>query len=790
MAVQWSGWHDVAGNGMRVGVDVSVSAVTQSSSTVTFTYDVWTENRWAYNDLQWLTFGGNSSGTFNYNNTDGGGVQRRRTTRQYTYTYPPGSFNTSPGNTSFTVAVGGAYNGSAPGITVTTAIPARPGSPVAPPTNVTLTRQSDQQWTINWTPGGTPSAPYTSQTVYIQAYTQENGVWAWRPGPNHFSPVGTVGPGVSTYSQSNAGPNIGYRAAVQGNGQFSSSTVVVSNYLWMTPAAPTSLQVERSPTGNEVTLIWDPNHYAGAGVTYQIEYRVDGGAWTVEATGLMEQLVSYTAVLPSTGTVEYRIRAYQPVGPIASDWAYFAPVANAFPPLSPVNLAPNGETRDATAPIVFTWRHRPSADGSRESQFQLRWSTDGGSTWVTDVQRPSAPGGGYYQMPGGTLTNGATYQWQARTWGVTSAGPGPWSDSATLPASATPVVTISTPGATQASVPLTASWVFSQAQGLPQARWEARLYAALGSNPTVPNAVVEVRSGTGTDTSTTFDYRIEDGAYYRVEVRAQSQAGLWSQWVSQDTLVDLPMPAEPTVAGEYDLCSGTVVLQLASLPPGAGEVPITHMVLERRIGSGEWVILADSLPVPTTFVDTLPSTVGANEYRVTAWSGAPSWRTTTLVVNGLDGPNPYGGSDGLWVFLSYGAGFENVLRFRGEPDLSSSTGRTRRAQHFAGRPEPVLLMGDNTTYEVDVSGALFYEDPCDGADPCRYDSAPREWEEAGRRAGMVAYRDFHGRRFFAMLGAVKVDHAVPVGHARVSFTLTQVDSRGLRIAGGGEVWPS
>ena len=99
-------------------------------------------------------------------------------------------------------------------------------------------------------------------------------------------------------------------------------------------------------------------------------------------------------------------------------------------------------------------------------------------------------------------------------------------------------------------------------------------------------------------------------------------------------------------------------------------------------------------------------------------------------------------------------------------------------------------MGDNTTYEVDVSGALFYEDPCGGADPCRYDSAPREWEEAGRRAGMVAYRDFHGRRFFAMLGAVKVDHGVPVGHARVSFTLTQVDSRGLRIAGGGEVWPS
>ena len=59
---QWGAWHDTGGNGMRVGVDVAVSTVTQSSSTVTFTYDVWTENRYLYNDLQWLTFVGGVTG--------------------------------------------------------------------------------------------------------------------------------------------------------------------------------------------------------------------------------------------------------------------------------------------------------------------------------------------------------------------------------------------------------------------------------------------------------------------------------------------------------------------------------------------------------------------------------------------------------------------------------------------------------------------------------------------------------------------------------------------------------
>jgi len=793
VAINWSNWSYSGGNGMRVGVEYSVSTVTNSSTTVTFTYDVYTENQWLYDDPQWLNFSGNNSGTFNYYNSSTTGQTVYRTTRQYVYTYPAGSFNTSPGSTSFTVGVDGAYNGSTPSITITLAIPPRPGTPVAAPTNVTMTRISDQTWSINWTPQSTPTAPYTSQDVYTQAYLKTNGVWAWLPGPTtgHFTKLASVGPTVSSYSQSNAGPNIVYRACVGANGASSSSSLTISNYIYMTPDAPSAPKTQRSSSGSTVTLSWTANHYLNVGATYRIEYRIDGGAWVVEQASLPDTQSSYIATLPGAGQVEYRIRAVAPGGSVYSAWTSFPVVGNAFPPLAPVGLLPNGAAYDAALPITLTWTHQNAGDGAAQSAYQVRWSSDGGSTWTTPAQVTSAVSS--HTIPAGTLVNGTTYQWQVRTVGVTSAGPGAWSASATIVASATPTVTITAPGATQLQVPLTASWTYSQAQNSPQAMWEARLLAALGTDPTAPNVVVESRSGWGAaDSSVTFSYPIEDGKYYRVEIRAKSSAGVWSDWATRTTRVNLPLPAKPVLTGYYDLCTGTVVLDLSALAPASGEVAITSAVLERRVGSGVWVTVATGLPVPTTFIDTLPSTTGPNEYRVTVWSAAPSWRTVTATVNGLDGPTAGGADNGLWVFLSYGPGFDQVLRFRGDPEISTSTGRTRRAQHFAGRSRPVLLMGDNTTYELSVSGSLRYADPCDpaGSEPCTYDSPPRDWEDAGLSASIVAYRDFHGRRLFGMLSDVKVDHRIPIGHAKVSFTLTQVDVTDPWAGAGESVWLS
>lgn len=129
MAVSTYGtWEYSGGNGMRVGMStVTWSAVTSASTTVTATVEIYTENQFSYSDSQTLTYGGSISGTTNYTNNQGAGLDTLRATKTYTYTYGASEYGTSPGTATFTAAVSNAYNGVTPTHSVTSAIPARPG---------------------------------------------------------------------------------------------------------------------------------------------------------------------------------------------------------------------------------------------------------------------------------------------------------------------------------------------------------------------------------------------------------------------------------------------------------------------------------------------------------------------------------------------------------------------------------------------------------------------------------------------------------------------------------------
>jgi hypothetical protein len=127
---------------MRVGLDVTWSAVTSTSTTVTATVEIYTENQYSYSDSQTLTYSGSISGTTNYTNNQAGGLDTLRATKTYTYTYPSGSYGTSPGNATFTATVSGAYNGVTPSVSIASpnalaVIPARPGGIIRVSTNGT-----------------------------------------------------------------------------------------------------------------------------------------------------------------------------------------------------------------------------------------------------------------------------------------------------------------------------------------------------------------------------------------------------------------------------------------------------------------------------------------------------------------------------------------------------------------------------------------------------------------------------------------------------------------------------
>ena len=152
---------------MRVGMStVSWSAVTSTSTTVTATVEIYTENQFSYSDGQTLTYSGSISGTTNYTNDEAGGLDTLRATKTYTYTYPSGSYGTSPGNATFTATVSGAYNGVTPSHSITSAIPARPGGII----NV---------WNGSAWVDGTPKVWNGSSWVTGQARTWNGSEWKY-----------------------------------------------------------------------------------------------------------------------------------------------------------------------------------------------------------------------------------------------------------------------------------------------------------------------------------------------------------------------------------------------------------------------------------------------------------------------------------------------------------------------------------------------------------------------------------------------------------------------------------
>jgi hypothetical protein len=128
VAITWGAFEYAGGNGMRVGFEVTWATPNSTSSAVNATVEIWTENQFNYSgDTQTLSYSSNLGSATNYTNNQPTGNVSLRATKTYTYTYPSGSYGTSPGNVTFTATLSGTYNGVTPSASITTAIPARPG---------------------------------------------------------------------------------------------------------------------------------------------------------------------------------------------------------------------------------------------------------------------------------------------------------------------------------------------------------------------------------------------------------------------------------------------------------------------------------------------------------------------------------------------------------------------------------------------------------------------------------------------------------------------------------------
>jgi hypothetical protein len=293
---------------MRVGLDVSWSAVSHTSTSATATIEVWTENLYNHaGDTQKLTYSGSISGTKNYTNNQGSDTRTQRDTKTYTYTYSSSSYGSSPGSATFGASLSEHYwdGGTNPSVSVSSAIPARPATiPDAPV--LTATAASSSQINLSWT---TPDNQGSALDAYVLQVSSTSSTTGFA---NLFSD--STLPLSTSYSHTGL-PKYSTRwyrvLSSNGVGNSAYSAVKSARTSATAPGAPTALTA--TPDVNSVTLSWTaPTDTGGIGLDLANDYVVKRGTTTLGYTG-SETTFTDTGVSPATAYT-YTVAAVNSIG--------------------------------------------------------------------------------------------------------------------------------------------------------------------------------------------------------------------------------------------------------------------------------------------------------------------------------------------------------------------------------------------------------------------------------------------------------------------------------------------
>lgn len=738
MSLTYGPWEYGGGNGMRVGIDPSSAAVAHGDATVVLTFLVSTENQYNYDDFQTLTFGGSAgSGTYDYNNQSAtGSGDVLRTTRTYTYTYGASSYGTSPGSVTFSAAVSGAYNGTTPSHTVTVAIPARPYGAPAAPTAASVARVSDSKQTVTWTNHSTTGEPYTNVEV-----------WRATDGGAYVR-IAVLG-AVVTYSDATTSLGHRYQYRVRATNSVGESGYATTGTIDTTPPAPGTPAATKSASG-DIVITWTNT---AAWATNVEVWHASNGVWDASPLVTLGMVLTYTHASPSAAvTHAYRLRNVGTAGLVSAYSASSNTVQLLAAPIAPTALSPASVARDATADLTLAWQHNP-VDTTAQHKYEVQCRLNGGS-WVSLGVVTSSTSS--RTVTGGTWSNGASLEWQVRTWG-THTDPSPWSATALVALSSPPVVTITSPvvGSPWTTSALTVTWTYADPEGTAQAVWYSTLRSATGT-------ALEYRSAAGAATSTTFTTALANGATYRVDVSVRDSAG--STAVQSRTFtVSYALPMVPTVAVDWrpsEASSYVTVTNPATVSPA---VDTDHNEVWRSAdGGATWALIDNAVPSGGTVVDTVPPLGVPVTYKAVAVSALPSVADSTQTVQ-------TDGVDAVWV--NGGPGFAQSVRLVSNVTYDVEASLEKVLRQFDGRTKPVEFAGTATSRSVSLSATLF-------APWVAVSNQPSTWAEIEALAmlpGPHCFRDPDGVRLFGSLAVVQI-RGLGVGATRgVSMTLTETD---------------
>jgi hypothetical protein len=285
MAIDWGTWRNYNSNGMRIGLNVSWSAVDSGSSSVTATIEIWTENQYNHDgDSQKLTYGNSISGSKDYTNNQGTGTTTKRDTKTYTYNYS--TWGSSPGSATFSASLSLHYwdGGTNPSVSEAYTIPARPGGP--PTVSSASATAGIRSATISWTASGNPGI--SSYSVYRN--NDGNQPITWSSGTSTTDT--NLGNGQTAYY-------IVYANSAAGNGYAFTGNITTPSL----PSTPGSLTANAGTFGS-IGLSWAGSSGSGYTVTYTVSRNGTSLGTTTSTSWNDTTVAPYTAytytVTPST----------------------------------------------------------------------------------------------------------------------------------------------------------------------------------------------------------------------------------------------------------------------------------------------------------------------------------------------------------------------------------------------------------------------------------------------------------------------------------------------------------
>lgn len=300
--------------------------------------------------------------------------------------------------------------------------------------------------------------------------------------------------------------------------------------------SPTAPTISRIDTSNALlTVYFSPGDDGGNPIT-SYQYSTDGGAtWQTRTVGstssplvISALSTNGTSALANGTTYSVQIRAVNSAGAgNASLTTTATPVTVPTAPLSVVATPGN-------ASISLNWNAPTSNGGATITDYEVEYSTNGGSTWFSFINGTSAATSASIT----SLTNGTSYTFRVSA--VNSVGMGVaslWSTSVsprTVPTSPTGLTLVAGAGS------ITASWTAASSGG-------STITDFIVEYSTDGNSWTTFNDGLSTSTSTTITGLTNGTAYY-VRVSAVNVAGSSTAVVSGSTATPKTTPSAPSIS--------------------------------------------------------------------------------------------------------------------------------------------------------------------------------------------------------------------------------------------------